>query len=155
MIGIQIVNNSLYVIYHLALISTIAVFAINDIRCRIIPNKWLVFALPIFLLSPILLSYATETNIVLTLLNSVLGAILAFSTLLFASTISRKGAGIGGGDIKLLGLLGFSYGAYDIILILLIATFLCSLVGILKTKKEDSFSLPFIPFVLIGSFFVI
>ena len=91
------------------------------------------------------------------ILSSLAGAATGFLILLAAALISKNGAGIGGGDIKLAAVMGFAYGPFHMISILLAASGLAAIVSLIiarKPKKEDtqkSLSLPFVPFLAIGS----
>lgn len=78
-----------------------------------------------------------------------MGAAAGFSLLLFAALVSKEGAGIGGGDIKLTAILGYVYGPYRLAGILLTASLLASLAAFLLRKQR---SIPFVPFLAAGSF---
>lgn len=76
--------------------------------------------------------------------------------LLAAALISHDGAGIGGGDIKLAALMGFAYGPYRLLAILLIAALGagCFALVLQRKKKNLPLCLPFVPFLAIGSLIV-
>ena len=80
-----------------------------------------------------------------------MGAAAGFLLLLFAAIISKDGTGIGGGDIKLTAVLGYVYGPYRLAGILLTASLLASLAAFLSRKQK---SIPFVPFLAAGSFFM-
>jgi len=78
------------------------------------------------------------------------GFITGFFLLLFIS-ITTNGS-IGGGDIKLVGLIGFLYGAVSMLIILLIACCIALLHSLLcrlfKRKKMEN--IPFAPYLFLG-----
>lgn len=80
-----------------------------------------------------------------------MGAAAGFLLLLFAALVSKEGAGIGGGDIKLTAVLGYVYGPYRLAGILLTASLLASLAAFLSREQK---SIPFVPFLAAGSFFM-
>ena len=124
--------------------------AVYDSRFRIIPN-----VLPLALASARIILLACEfiagAAPVPRLLSSVAGAITAMSALLAASKLSR--GGIGFGDVKLVGAVGFMCGFYAIIAVLVLALICCALVAaplLCLKRKALSDSLPFAPFIYIG-----
>lgn len=139
--------------YELLLLAVMAGFAIYDIRHKRVPNKALAFSLPIFLAAPFLHRAAQELpGIISALLNASLGAGAGFGILLLAALLSRGGAGVGGGDIKLAAAMGFAYGPHRILFILLLASVLClPAAGYFgRAKKGQPVSLPFVPFMATG-----
>lgn len=139
--------------YELLLLAVMAGFALYDIRHKRVPNKVLAFSLPIFLASPFLHCAAQELpGIVPALLNALLGAGAGFGILLLAALLSRGGAGVGGGDIKLAAAMGFACGPHRILFILLLASVLClPAAGYFgRAKKGQPVSLPFVPFMATG-----
>lgn len=91
------------------------------------------------------------------LLSSLTGAATGFLILLAAALVSRNGTGIGGGDIKLAAAMGFVYGPARMTAVLLIASGLASIASLMmairqkKLKNRQALSLPFVPFLSIGS----
>lgn len=137
----------------LLLAALIIGFALYDIRHKRVPNKALALSLPFFLAAPFLLDKAlTPAQGVLILLGSVFGSAVGFGVLLTAALLSKAGAGVGGGDIKLAAAMGFAYGANEILGILLIASLLCipAAAAIRRGKPGQVLSLPFVPFLAIG-----
>lgn len=139
--------------YGLVLLAAIAGFALYDIRHKRVPNKALAFSLPIFLAAPLICAAEQGLPGILPAgLNALLGAGAGFGSLLLAALLSKGGAGVGGGDIKLAAAIGFAYGPYGVLGILLTASVLCLPVAALysRTKRGQPFSLPFVPFMAIG-----
>jgi prepilin signal peptidase PulO-like enzyme (type II secretory pathway) len=66
----------------------------------------------------------------------------------------QNGAGIGGGDIKLAGLIGFAFGPYGMMAILLFATLLAASIGVIYIRRKTSEALlhmAYVPFMTVGS----
>lgn len=152
-IGTQTVSSYLSPGYELLLLAVMAGFAIYDICHKRVPNKALAFSLTIFLAAPFLHCGAQELPGTLpALLNALLGVGAGFGILLLAALLSKSGAGVGGGDIKLAAAMGFAYGPHRILIILLLASVLClPAAGYFgRTKKGQPVSLPFVPFMATG-----
>ena len=139
--------------FALLLAALITGFALYDIRHKRVPNKALALSLPIFLATPFLLAgVATAAQAVIVLLGAAFGGTVGFGVLLTAALLSKAGAGVGGGDIKLAAAMGFAYGANDILFILCIASLLCIPAAAIcrRAKPGQALSLPFVPFLAIG-----
>lgn len=67
--------------------------------------------------------------------------------------LSKDGTGLGGGDIKLAGVMGFIYGPYRMLAILMLASLLSAgaalVIGI--RRRDKILSMPFVPFMAAGS----
>lgn len=143
MTGIQIASNALAVPYTILMFAIITGFAVYDIRKKRVPNKALVFSAPFFLLAPAISAFSLGdtaqfwTIFVRNLPVSFFGAAVGFSILLLAALLST-GGGMGGGDIKLSGLLGFTLGPYRIIGVLLVASALCILASLIPQFYHQS-----------------
>lgn len=138
----------------LLLAALVVGFALYDIHHRRVPNKALALSLPFFLSAPFLLTAVqSPAQGVTILLGALLGSAIGFGVLLTAALLSKEGAGVGGGDIKLAAALGFAYGANAILGILLVASFLCILAAIVNSRAkhgQELLSLPFVPFMATG-----
>lgn len=151
--GIQTVSSFISPGYESLLLAVIVGFAIYDIRHKRVLNKALAFSLPIFLAAPFLhTAMQGLSGILPALLNALLGAGAGFGILLLAALLSKGGAGVGGGDIKLAAAMGFAYGPYRVLFILLLASILCLPVAgyFSKTEEGQPASLPFVPFMATG-----
>lgn len=156
MIGTQIGNNPLLAAYYCILLAVMAAFAVYDLCKRRVPNKALAFSLPIFLAAPILSAWnGGDLNIKAVtdqITGSFLGALTGFGILLCAALLSKGGCGVGGGDIKLAGLIGFALGPYKTLGMLLAASALCIPAALFcrMQKNKVPLSLPFVPFLFLG-----
>lgn len=141
--------------YHALLALGVGGFAAYDIFYRRVPNRALAVFLPIAAAMPFILAYfagvagGTSVSFLNCLLRSLFGAAAGGGVLLAASLFTK--GGIGGGDIKLVALMGCAYGMVDIMLILLIAAPLSLIVGlVVRQLQKTRRSLPFVPFLFFG-----
>ena len=132
-------------LYYL-LISSLIILTFIDIDHQIIPDVITVPGIPIFFLG----SFAfTAINFQESLIGILAGG---GGLLLIAVTynlISKK-EGMGGGDIKLLAMLGAALGWQGVIFIIFIASAMGTLVGIilmLRTRRGLKLAVPFGPFL--------
>ncbi|TDK61559.1 prepilin peptidase [Bacillus salipaludis] len=127
------------------LISLLVIISVSDINYMIIPDKVLLVFSALFFLErgffPLLPWW-----------DSILGALVGF-TLLFIIAVLSKG-GMGGGDIKLYGVIGFVMGVKLVLISFFLATFFgafCGLIGMLIGKVKKGKPIPFGPFIALGA----
>lgn len=148
--------------YFLYIISSLVIVFFADLKYGIIPFK-IVFAaiiitflwyflLPILHLQNLAIPFlALEDNYLFTYLISGLGA-LSFFFLIFLAT---KGKGMGFGDVVYAFLMGFILGFPNIVLGLYIAfltgAFVAILLVLFRIKKLKGGSVPFGPFLILGT----
>ena len=153
MTGIPTVNDMISNGYFWLAWCLTAGFAVYDVKTRRVPDRALFVFCAYAFWAPFLrypgISGGTEAAWAFG--SSLMGAAAGFLLLLFASIISKDGTGIGGGDIKLTAVLGYVYGPYRLAGILLTASLLASLAAFLFRKQK---SIPFVPFLAAGSFFM-
>lgn len=140
--------------YYAVICTILTGFSVYDIKTQRVPDKALAAFSPIILLGPFLSGMKSPVP---ALIQSLSGAVYGFGVLLAAGVISKDGAGIGGGDIKLAGLIGFAFGPYRIMVILLLATLLAMPAGLayMRIKKSKaSLHMAFVPFMTAGSLIV-
>lgn len=114
--------------------------AISDYRRRIIPDWTWIAVLLIGGVSAFLFNTPY-----IALSSRILGFTLPFMTLLI---LAVKYGGVGGGDIKLMAAMGFSFGLYGVIVILFFALIPAYAYG--KVTKQKS--VPLAVFLCIGFF---
>ena len=119
-----------------------------DIKYRIIPNTLVLF---LFLCGGIL--YLFYPGFYDGCYGILVAACLLLLTLLYL--VIRKKEGMGMGDIKYLGAIGFLLGPQETILTITLASILGAFFGIaliiFKKEKSENLTLPFGPFIAIGS----
>lgn len=128
-----------------SLISLCMIIFVSDVTYMLIPDKILLFFTVVFLFIRFFLPLDPWWD-------SLLGAAVGFGLLLFIAVISK--GGMGGGDIKLFGLLGFIVGTKLVLLSFFFATLYGAVIGIagmmlglLKRKNP----IPFGPFIVFGT----
>ena len=119
--------------------------SVYDIRYKRVTNTSLLLLLPAVFLIGI-----TEIRSAGDMLSFLLGG-LSGGGILLAAAMATKG-GIGGGDIKLMTLLGLMAGLYDTLLILMTASVLALLYGTVKriVTHDKNLRLAFVPFLTLG-----
>lgn len=124
--------------------SILIVVSIIDIEHQIIPNKLIVFTL----VAGIILAFIDNISFI----NAVVGMLLGGGVLLILALVPGS---LGGGDIKLMFVLGIFLGAKGVIFALFLAFVIASIISILlllfKIKKRKD-HIPFGPFLALGSF---
>ena len=131
-------------------ISSLLVITFIDIDHKIIPDIITLPGIPIGLLASFVLS-------AMTFISSLVGLLVGGVSLLLVawvySLITHK-EGMGGGDIKLLGMIGAFLGWKGVIFTIFAASLTGTLVGIivmLQKGKNLKFAIPFGPFLSIGA----
>lgn len=155
MTGIPTVSDLAAFIYETLVFCCLTGFAAYDIRTRRVPDRALVFFCPAVLASLPVHMQGTGASFQASLGFSLAGCAAGFLILLTAALLSRGGAGVGGGDIKLAAATGFIYGPYRMLGILMLAALLsacAALITLCRLRgKAKRLSLPFVPFIAAGS----
>lgn len=129
----------------LALISLLIIITITDLTTMLIPDKIL---LVFFILFIILRTISPLTP----WWDSLLGAFVGFIILLLLAVVSK--GGMGGGDIKLFGVIGIVLGFYHVILTLFLSSFIGAIIGVTRLIRKEATrktAIPFGPFIAIGA----
>ncbi|NEU29779.1 prepilin peptidase [bacterium LRH843] len=132
-------------IVSMTMMSLFAIIFVSDLRYMLIPDKVLLFFLPLFLI----LRFIFPLN---PWWDMFVGAVVGFCLLLFVAIVSR--GGMGGGDIKLFGVLGIVLGWKGILLTFFLSSLFGALVGgigLLTGKVERGKPIPFGPFIVMGA----
>ncbi|PLT30151.1 prepilin peptidase [Peribacillus deserti] len=127
------------------LISLFVIIFITDVTYMIIPDKILLFFAVIFLFERTLVPLYPWWD-------SILGAAAGFLTLLAIAIVSK--GGMGGGDIKLFGVIGFVVGTKMVLLSFFLSTFLGAVLGLAGMKLgyvSKGKPIPFGPFIVFGT----
>ena len=139
MTGIPI-ENSLWTAYLLTIFFVVAGFAVYDVLYRRVPDRALVFFIPLAALAPVLQGYF--------LLNHGLGFCIPL-----AAALATNSTGLGGGDIKFCGILGLVYGPSGMALVFLTAAVTAMPVIFLLRRlyrTGQPLAIPFLPFLACG-----
>jgi len=137
-------------VVYFVFISSLLVITFIDIDHKIIPDIITLPGIPIGLAASFVLP-------AMTFKSSLLGLLVGGGSLLLVawtySLITRK-EGMGGGDIKLLGMIGTFIGWKGVIFTIFVASLAGTFVGIivmLLKGKNLKFAIPFGPFLSIGA----
>lgn len=130
--------------------SSLLVISVIDLRHRIIPD---VITIPGIFLGLLTSSFSYRINF----LESFIGTILGGGLLLVVGLgyeLFRKKEGMGGGDVKLLAMIGSFLGWKAVLLVIFVASLSGSIIGILwlilKGKGRD-YAIPFGPYLSLGA----
>ncbi|MBM7660652.1 leader peptidase (prepilin peptidase)/N-methyltransferase [Bacillus mesophilus] len=131
----------------LAFISLLMIILVSDLSYMVIPDKVVAFFTILFLTESLFNHYSLSP-----LWNSLLGAATGLGLLAVIILISK--GGMGGGDMKLFGVIGLVLGWELVLLAFFLSTFIGTIVGMLglitgRIKRQQPF--PFGPFIVIGS----
>ncbi|MFA1821290.1 A24 family peptidase [Virgibacillus oceani] len=129
----------------LLLVSMLIIMLVSDLKYMVIPNKVLLFFLPIFIIFRIVEPLDPWWS-------PIAGALTGFLLLALIIIISR--GGMGAGDMKLFGLLGIVFGIEKILLTLFLSSMIGAIIGafMLAAKRINRKQLvPFGPFIVIAS----
>jgi len=121
-----------------------------DLEHQIIPDVLTLPGIPVFFLAAVLAMGVSP-------LEAVLGVLIGGGILYaiaFGYELITKREGMGGGDIKLLAMLGAFFGWKSLFFILLVSSFLGAIVGIsviLIKGKDMRYAVPFGPFLSLAA----
>lgn len=135
-------------IFYCLLFSTLVIITFTDLKHYLIPNSVVLTMFILGLTFHLLIQPFSIYNAFFSFL---------FSGLFFLSLQALSRGGLGGGDIKLIAVLGLWFGFPKITLIIFISALLGSLVGlalILTKFKTREQALAFGPFIVLATFLV-
>lgn len=130
--------------------SILIIISFIDIDKQIIPDVLVVIGIVVGL-------FASMLGFTVRLMDALLGLLLGGGILLIiglASLLILKKEGMGGGDIKLMGMIGLFLGWKKTLLALVISIYLGGIISlflILSKKKQLGQAIPFGPFISLGS----
>lgn len=130
-------------------IATLLVITFIDIDHQIIPDVITLPGIPIFLAA----SFALKQ---ISFVESILGILVGGGSLFLVAWLYHlltKKEGMGGGDIKLLAMIGAVIGWKGVLFTIFVASAVGTLIGMLimlKTRKTMKLAVPFGPFLAIG-----
>lgn len=133
-----------------ALISSLLVITFIDIDHQIIPDVITLPGIPIFF-------FASFAFAAITYKDSLLGILAGGGSLLLIAVtynLLTKKEGMGGGDIKLLAMIGAALGWKGVLFTIFIGSVIGTLVGIilmLRTRRGLKLAIPFGPFLSISA----
>ena len=136
---------SIELLIALSLMSMLMIIFVTDFNYMLIPNKVLLFFLPIFILLRIVHPLTPWWT-------SITGAVVIVAIISLIIIVSK--GGMGGGDLKLFGILGIVLGLKNVLLSFFLACLVGMMIGLyLKGTKrlKSGEPMPFGPSIVIGS----
>ena len=138
-----------YLIYF-AFVAALIAITVIDLYHQIIPDVISLPGIGVGLLASLVLPQ-------ITFLNSLFGVLLGGGSLFLVATVYQwlfKREGMGGGDVKLLAMIGAFLGWKAVILTILLSSLIGSVTGvilILIKGKDFKYAIPFGPFLSLGA----
>ena len=140
---------SLEAVVYYIFIATLLVITFIDIDHQIIPDMITLPGIPICFVASFALSQITY-------IESIMGILIGGGSLFMVAWLYHlltKKEGMGGGDIKLLGMMGAIIGWKGVLFTIFVASAVGTVSGMLimlKTRKSMKLAVPFGPFLAIG-----
>jgi leader peptidase (prepilin peptidase)/N-methyltransferase len=137
-------------IVYFLLVTTLITITFIDIDHRIIPDKITLPGIPLFFLASLFLPH-------ISILNSLLGIVIGGGSLYMVALgyhLIAGQEGMGGGDIKLLAMIGAVVGWQGILFTIFAGSLIGCVVGLLlmlKNRKGMKLAVPFGPFLSLGA----
>jgi len=141
---------SLSYLLYLVFVAALIVITVIDLYHQIIPDVISLPGIGVGLLASLM-------NPQITFFNSFLGALLGGGSLFLVAIVYQwlfKREGMGGGDVKLLAMIGAFLGWKAVILTILLSSFIGSVTGIILMilkGKDFKYAIPFGPFLSLGA----
>ena len=138
-----------YLIYF-AFVAALIAITVIDLYHQIIPDMISLPGIGVGLLASLVLPQ-------ITFLNSLFGVLLGGGSLFLVATVYQwlfKREGMGGGDVKLLAMIGAFLGWKAVILTILLSSLIGSVTGVvlmLIKGKDFKYAIPFGPFLSLGA----
>jgi leader peptidase (prepilin peptidase)/N-methyltransferase len=141
---------SLNYLFYFSFVAALIVITVIDLYHQIIPDVISIPGIGVGLLGSLLVPYITFSN-------SLLGILLGGGSLFLVATLYQwffKREGMGGGDVKLLAMIGAFLGWKSVILTILLGSLVGSIVGMITMVikgKDFKYAIPFGPFLSLGA----
>ncbi len=141
---------SLSFIYYFSFVAALIVITVIDLYHQIIPDVISLPGVVIGLLGSLIIPQ-------ITFWSSLIGVLSGGGSLFLVATVYQwlfKREGMGGGDVKLLAMIGAFLGWKAVILTILLSSFIGSIIGItvmVIKEKDFKYAIPFGPFLALGA----
>jgi leader peptidase (prepilin peptidase)/N-methyltransferase len=141
-------------LFILVYVSLLIAITLIDLDHQIIPDGLLIFGAIFAIVEKVIQGLVLGNN--LRILDSLYGMLVGGGVFLLIAVVSN--GGMGGGDIKLMALLGFIFGFRPIVIIAMLAFIIGAVISVLllvtkiKSRKDP---VPFGPFIALSALLVI
>jgi len=139
-------------LFYFAFLASLIVITVIDLFHQIIPDVISLPGIGVGFIASFILPQ-------LTWFNSLLGILLGGGSLFVVATMYQwlfKREGMGGGDVKLLAMIGAFLGWKSVILTILLGSLVGSIIGVMvmvMRGKDFKYAIPFGPFLSLGAAF--
>jgi len=143
---------SLNYLFYFSFVAALIVITAIDLYHQIIPDVISIPGIGVGFLGALIVPYPYITSF-----NSLLGILLGGGSLFVVATLYQwlfKREGMGGGDVKLLAMIGAFLGWESVILTILLSSLIGSIIGIIIMVikgKDFKYAIPFGPFLSLGA----
>jgi leader peptidase (prepilin peptidase)/N-methyltransferase len=137
-------------LFYFSFLAGLIVMTVIDLFHQIIPDVISVPGIGVGLVASLIIPH-------ITFFDSMMGILLGGGSLFLVATLYQwlfKREGMGGGDVKLLAMIGAFLGWKPVILTILLSSFIGSITGIaimLIKGKDFKYAIPFGPFLYLGA----
>jgi len=137
-------------LFYFSFVAALIVIAVIDLYHQIIPDVISIPGIGVGLLGALLIPHITFRN-------SLIGMLLGGGSLFIVATLYQwlfKREGMGGGDVKLLAMIGAFLGWEAVLLTILLSSLIGSITGIMMMVlkgKDFKYAIPFGPFLSLGA----
>jgi leader peptidase (prepilin peptidase)/N-methyltransferase len=141
--------STLYLIY-LAFFASLTLISFIDLPCRIIPD---VISLPGIVIGLVISFLHPQLSIIDSLIGVLLGGGILYVVASVYHLVTKR-EGMGGGDVKLLAMIGAFIGWKGVLFTVLCSSFIGSIVGVtlmLLSSADSKYAVPFGPFLSLGA----
>jgi leader peptidase (prepilin peptidase) / N-methyltransferase len=141
---------SLSYFFYFSFVAALIIITVIDLYHQIIPDVISIPGIGVGLLGALIIPH-------ITFFNSLLGILLGGGSLFVVATLYQwffKREGMGGGDVKLLAMIGAFLGWDAVILTILLSSLIGSITGIIimvLKGKDFKYAIPFGPFLSLGA----
>jgi len=142
---------SLFYVIYFALFAALTLVSFIDLSHRIIPD---VISLPGIIVGVLVSLLHPHLSVI----NSLIGVLLGGGSLYVVASLYHlvtKREGMGGGDIKLLAMIGAFIGWKGVLFTILCSSFIGSVVGVtlmlISSETDSKYAVPFGPFLSLGA----
>lgn len=149
---------SIKFIIAITFISVLIIITISDIRYYIIPDEVLVIGIILIIFELLINSFINNISILNGVLMPILSGVLSFGVLYIFKLIGDfvfKKESLGGGDIKLLFLIGLVLGFDMSIVTIFLASFIALPLSVVGLIKNNTNVLPFGPYLSLSSIIIL
>jgi leader peptidase (prepilin peptidase)/N-methyltransferase len=137
-------------LFYFSFVAALIIITVIDLYHQIIPDVISIPWIGVGLLGALIIPH-------ITFFNSLLGILLGGGSLFVVATLYQwlfKREGMGGGDVKLLAMIGAFLGWESVILTILLSSLIGSITGIIIIAlkgKDFKYAIPFGPFLSLGA----